>query len=62
MGLRQGALSEQNEKSLRTKGPEAVIPVISLVALPHGNAEKHQAVLDGIKTRVQKPVPVILTQ
>ncbi len=40
MGLRQGALSGQDEKKVsEPEGPEAVIPVISLVALLHGDAE-----------------------
>ena len=40
MGLWQGVLSEQNEKKAsEPEGPEAVIPAISLVALPCGDAE-----------------------
>ena len=40
MGLRQGALSGQNEKeSPEPEGSEAVIPVISLMALLYGDAE-----------------------
>ncbi len=41
MGLQQGALSGQEckKKASEPEGPEAVIPVISLVALLYGGAE-----------------------
>ena len=40
MGLWQGVLSEQNEKKAsEPEGSEALIPVISLVALLYGDAE-----------------------
>ncbi len=40
MGLRQGSSfrAEQKKKASEPEGPEAVIPVISLVALLYGDA------------------------
>ena len=63
MGLWQGVLYEQNEKKAsEPEGSEALIPVISLVALLYGDAETASGGTRRHQNASSKPVPATPTQ